>query len=150
MLELKLLHQACEENEELFLSQRLSETEALSETKWNDTLVMDELSSLVDEPCGVKHVRILEQLWVVHRVVQARHHCGSLRNGVLANLDFLQSVVRDTQVDQAANPETLQQDSVGVGHVILVTEAGKSFMANNLKKIKRILFGIGIMIKDLF
>ena len=138
VLELKLLHQACEENEELFLSQRLSETEALSETKWNDTLVMDELSSLVDEPCGVKHVRILEQLWVMHRMVQARHDSGSLWNGVLANLDFLKSVVRETQVDQAAYPETLQQDSVGVGRVFPVTEAGKSLMANNLKKIKRI------------
>ena len=138
MLEFKLLHQASEENKELFLGQRLSKTEALSQTKCNDPLVMDKLSVLVDEPCGVKHVRILEQLWVMHRMVQARHDSGSLWNGVLANLDFLKSVVRETQVDQAAYPETLQQDSVGVGRVFPVTEAGKSLMANNLKKIKRI------------
>ena len=138
VLEFKLLHQAGEENEKLFLRQRLSETVPLSKTKRNDPLVVDELSVLVDEPCGVKHVRILEQLWVMHRMVQARHDSGSLWNGVLANLDFLKSVVRETQVDQAAYPETLQQDSVGVGRVFPVTEAGKSLMANNLKKIKRI------------
>ena len=86
----ELLKKSGEKDEKLFFSQRLSKTIPFSQAKWNNLLVMDKLSVLIDEPGGIKDVRVLEVLLVMIGVVQAADDCCSLGNGILADLNLFQ------------------------------------------------------------
>lgn len=79
MPDVELLHDAGEENEKLFFGQRLAEAVALAQPEWNDVIVMNEFSIFVNKPFRVEDVRILEQFGIVHGVVEAGHHCGTLK-----------------------------------------------------------------------
>jgi len=120
MPNLKLLHQRGEEDEKLFLSQRLPEAKAFSECKWNNSLIVDVLSIFINESGWVKPIRVLEQLGIMHGMVKAGHHCCALGNGVPAYLDLFQGMVGNSKVNQASYPETFEYNSACVGHVFFV------------------------------
>ncbi len=106
LLELKLLNQTGEEDEELLLGQRLTKTEPLSDSKRDDSLVVDEVAGRVDEPARVERLGVLVVLGIVMNVVKEGSDGCSLGNGVVADLDVFLGRSRHPAVGQAANPET--------------------------------------------
>jgi hypothetical protein len=133
MSDFKLLHQTSKENEKLLFCQRLTQAVSLAQSKWYYVFIMNKFSIFINKACWVKNVRIFKQIGVMHCMVKAAHDCSSLRDGKRSNLDIFHCVMWKSKVGQASHPHALQEDSAGIGHVVLVFQARKAIFANNLK-----------------
>ena len=66
-LKLKLLNECSEKDEKLFLCQRLSQTKAFANSKWNYSFIIDEIASFVNETFRLEDLRV----WIAFGVMVA-------------------------------------------------------------------------------
>ena len=131
--EFELLDEGGEENEKLFLSQRLSEAEPFAGAERHHSLVADEVAGLVYVATRIECFRVFVILRIVVDVVEEGRDCRSFWDGVGSDLDVLQGRPRNSAVSEAADPEAFLKDCVGERHLGLVLETGKTISADDLK-----------------
>lgn len=123
--ECKGLEKTCEEEEELMLCQLLPDTISLAYKEWNASVVLPEVSFIINESVRIELVWIVPVLGVVHDGGDVCKDLSSLGESEAVEGDFLCCSVRCGE-DDTGMTENLMYDCISVRHHLSVSKLGST------------------------
>jgi len=124
--DLELVHQVCEEDEELHLGQVFAEASPLADSERDHAWMRNEVSVLIQEPFRLEPLRFRENSRVHVDVGQVRDDAGAGGDGELADGRRRSDGVHQSKRCHVAEPLDLQEHSFRVGQLLPELSHGSS------------------------